>query len=157
MTNHRAIGADHGSVESFDREFLTRVQHDVLVLSRSQNFLIGLIACSRTLPPGHRSGLAIGAMIEKRPDGDLSRKLGHAADVVRMVVRDQHIVQPRNTGLPGRGNDAVCIAVMVAGPSCIDQERVPTGGNEECRLAALDIDKVDLQLASAITLALRRV
>ena len=83
---------------------------------------------------------------------------GDAADVIAVVVTDDHVVDAIDPGLLHRGHDAIRITSgrirQVAG---IDQQRLPGaenpvgGRHDQDRLSALGVDEVDLQVPGGWT------
>ena len=43
------------------------------------------------------------------------------------------------------GDDTLCVAAFVAGPAGIDQQRIAAGRDEQRGLAALHVDKINVQ------------
>ena len=74
------------------------------------------------------------------------QELRHSANVVVVIVRDQHVVDLREAGAFGSCDNTVSVTAVVAGPSGVDEQRFSSGSDEECRLAAFNVDEVDLQL-----------
>ena len=89
---------------------------------------------------------AVFAVVEELADLDALHEIRHAAHVVRMEVRDEHLVELGNAGIVHGGHDAVGIAAVVARPACIDEQRSAGGGDEQRGLAAFNIDGVDEQV-----------
>jgi hypothetical protein len=53
------------------------------------------------------------AVIDERSNGHQLRKLAHTAEVIRMEVRDEQVVDLRNAGVTRRSDDAVRVARQV--------------------------------------------
>ena len=84
-------------------------------------------------------------MIDKRPHRNLRRELRRAADMVIVIVRDQHKINLLDAGiLRGRG-DAIRVTPAIPRPSRVDQQRLPFRRNKQRRLPALNVDKINLQ------------
>jgi hypothetical protein len=94
--------------------------------------------------------LAIWAVIDECADGNTSDQLRNSAHMILVVMREQHIVDLRKSGLPGSRDDAVCVASIIVLPTCIDEKRLSRSRYEKCRLAALDVDEVNLQSSRGI-------
>ena len=97
--------------------------------------LIGLLA-----------GLHVGAVIHEIANGQLGRQLQHAAHVIGMIVGDDEIIDLLHAGVLGRGGNAERIAVIEAGPAGIDQHGFARRGDEQGRLAAFHVDKIDFHV-----------
>jgi hypothetical protein len=89
-------------------------------------------------------------VIDECAYGDAGHELRHAADVVGVKVREQHVVDPVNAGFLRSGNNAVGIAAIVFWPAGIDKQRFARGSDKERRLATFDIDEIYLQLTFAL-------
>ena len=56
-------------------------------------------------------------MIDEVLDRQLSRELRNSADMIRMVVSNQEVVNLFDAGLGGSGGDAIGVAVVEIRPS----------------------------------------
>ena len=92
-----------------------------------------------------RAGLDGLAVIDERADRQARGERRDAADVIRMEVRDHHVVDAREAGLLRGGLDASGVAAVEAGPPRVDEHRLAGRQREEGRLAALDVDEVDAE------------
>ena len=70
--------------------------------------------------------------------------------MVEVIVREQDEIDFVELRIFCGSNDAISVAVVEAGPACIDQKGLSGRGNEERGLAALDINKVDLKSLSRL-------
>ena len=68
-------------------------------------------------------------------------ELRYAAHVIRVVMRDQHVVDLLDFGALHRGHDSVGVAEGVISPTSVDEQGLAMRRNKEGGLAALDIDK----------------
>ena len=66
-------------------------------------------------------------MIDEGTDLEAVHQLRHTADVIAMIVRDQHVVDLLQTSLVRGAEYAVGIAALVSGPTGVDQQRLPAG------------------------------
>ena len=82
------------------------------------------------------------------------RQLGDAAVVVGMKVRDQQIVNPRDSGVTGGGGDPQCVSRVARGAGfrlkCpatrkprINEQRLAGRRHDQGGLTTFDIDEVD--------------
>lgn len=86
-----------------------------------------------------------GPVVDEAPDGQPLRELVGAAHVVAVEVGDDQVVDRcRASGRRG-GGDAVGVAPVEARPARVDEHRLARRGDEERRLAPLDVDDVDVQ------------
>ena len=69
--------------------------------------------------------------------------------MILVIVRDHQIVDLFDAGVVGGGDDAVGIAIVKAVIAGIDQHGLTGGRNKQGRLAALHVDRVDLQIGRA--------
>jgi len=90
-----------------------------------------------------RTWLAIFSVVNKCADGNFRRKLWRAADVVVVIVRNQHVVNFLDTCIVRRGHDSVRIAPVVTRPPGIDQQGIALRCDEQRSLPAFYIYKVD--------------
>src|SRR5260221_62769 len=89
--------------------------------------------------------LPVRPMVNKRADRNLSEELRHATGMVHVVVSEQDKINFRHTGFLGCGDNAVCVTSRVAWPAGIDKQRSTFRRDEEGRLPAFDVHKVDFQ------------
>ena len=82
------------------------------VMAAGQDLLISLV-----VPLGRSLGLTVGAVVDERADRDLLHQLRHATGVVRMKMRQQHIVDLAHAGVFGRCRNALGIKTIVARPT----------------------------------------
>ncbi len=86
-------------------------------------------------------------MVDVIADRDALRQFRHAAEMVAMPVRGDQIVDLGQTGVAGRRHDALGVAHRRVGRHIagIDQHRLARGRNEQRRLAAFDVDHINIQ------------
>jgi hypothetical protein len=93
----------------------------------------------------HAGIFEVGSVVHEGSDLHPLRQLCYPAHVVAMVVRDKEEVDLRNSSISGGRSDAICIARVESGPTCVDQERFSGWRDQQGCLPSLDIHKVDLQ------------
>jgi len=69
--------------------------------------------------------------------------------MVRVVVRDQQMIDTLDTGVLHRLLDAFSVTATVIGPSRVHQQRFSRGSHEQRGLAAFYVDEVDQKMSSA--------
>ena len=89
-------------------------------------------------------------VVDEGPDGKGSGDLRDPRDVVHVIVRGQHVVEPLHScalrdfqhslGVP-RAHVALCIEDAAT----IDEERLARRCHEENRVTTFDIDEIDIQ------------
>jgi len=84
-------------------------------------------------------------MIHKRADLHALRQLLDSADVIAVIVRDHQIVDALEVSQFRRRDDAAGISSIEPRPARIHQHRLPRRRDDQRRLAAFDIDGIDLQ------------
>ena len=72
----------------------------------------------------------IWAVLDKGADRHFCNELRDASDVVRMVMRNEDVVDLLDLCQFGRGNNSICVPIGVVTPSCIDQERLSSRGDK---------------------------
>src|SRR5262245_11821860 len=104
--------------------------------------------------PGHvlLGVIRHGAVVDERIDWNFRRNVDHATVVVFVKMRDEQVVDPLESRIANCSQYAIGIATpvrfvakVVSGKSGIDEQRLSRGRNDQCRLAALDVDEVNLQ------------
>ena len=81
-----------------------------------------------------------------RPDRDIRGQFGHAAEVIAMPVRGNEVVDLRQTGILGSFENSPGIAHGVGtAVTGIDEHGFPGGAYKQGRVAAFNIDDVDLK------------
>ena len=88
-------------------------------------------------------------VIEKDSHRNFSGKLRDASRVILVIVSEKHKINFRNARQFCNGGNAIRIAAVEAGPARVDEQRLPSRGDEERGLAAFRIDKIDLQRLGA--------
>src|ERR1700759_337437 len=91
-------------------------------------------------------GGAVGAVIDEGAYGHARQELRETANMVGMVMSEQQIIDPGHARIFGCGDNAACIESVVTCPSGVDQQRLSRRGDEESRLATVDIDEIDLKI-----------
>jgi len=100
--------------------------------------------------------LSHAAVVDERLNRNELGQLGNAANVVRVKVGDEQIVDARRPSLLRDREDALRIARLgritrprgetsSAGKPGVDQHRVTIGRDDERGLATLDVDKVNVE------------
>ena len=144
--NEVAVGADDTCGEAGDGEKVAGLGDDVFVVSAGKDLLVlGVAVLGDALVK-----FTVGAVVYEGTDRDAGDQLWNAADVVGVIVGEKEVIDLRDAGVPGDGYDAVGVAAFVAGPSGIDEQRLPVRCDEERGLPTFDIDEVDLQLAVSL-------
>ena len=103
-----------------------------------QHRLIGL----KTLLRGRVGRFAVWPMIDEIIDANALDKIGHTADMIRVIVRDQQIIDMVEPCLLHHGHNAVGIAPVVVCPAGIHQQRLMRWSDEERGLATFDVHKI---------------
>ena len=96
---------------------------------------------------------AVLAVVQELAHLNLCNQRGHAAYVVVVKMRNQHMIDALDAGIFHGGQYALCVAAVVAGPASVDQQRLARWRDQQRGLAAFYIDGIDEQMAGA---ALRR-
>ncbi len=65
---------------------------------------------------------AVLAVVQKLAHFDTRHQLGHAAHVIVVIVRDQHMVDALDAGIAHGRKNALGVAAVVAGPTGINQQ-----------------------------------
>ena len=89
---------------------------------------------------------AVGTVVEELADLDALDEFRHAANVIGMVVGDEHMIDVRDAGVFHCRLDAIGVAAVVAGPAGIDEQGRAGRRNEQRGLAAFDVDGIDEQV-----------
>ena len=84
-------------------------------------------------------------VIDEGPDLDTVRELRDTANVVAVIVRDEHVVQLFEPGLMCRRDNAICIAAFVAWPAGIDEKRLSGWAHDERGLATFYVNEINLK------------
>ena len=134
------VRREHLDVEALERDGVPRLDHN---LFRSACRYRG------TKRRHHRVGAL--ARFGRRAVGDhvadlhARNQLLHAADVIRVVVRDDEIVDGPDAGLLHRGRNPLRIAQVVCRPAGVDQHRLPGRRDDERGLTAFDVNEIQAQ------------
>ena len=88
------------------------------------------------------------AVIDEGANRHARRQRRDAADVIGVVVRHDEVVDPRQPGLLHRRRDAIGVAAVEAGVARVDQQRLARRRDNQRRLAAFDVDEVDVERLS---------
>jgi hypothetical protein len=110
------------------------------MLTVLQQFLISGIQfpCARRI-------LLVGAVVHERADLDAGSKLGGSAHVIAVIVSNDHVIELVETfSFRGR-EDTIGISPVESRPSRIDQHGLTARIHEQCRLAALHVNEIDVQ------------
>ncbi len=78
----------------------------------------------------------------RRHLGEQGRRVVH---VVQIVVRGDQDVELLHVGGLGRFDDAVCVAVVIAGEASVEQHGLAGRRDDEQRLAALGVDNIHVE------------
>ena len=84
-------------------------------------------------------------MIDEGPDWNQTRELGSAAVVVAMKVSDQEIVDPPKASVLCCRENPSGIAPVVSPVTGIDEQRLASWRDNQRRLAAFDVDEIDVE------------
>ena len=127
-------------------EHINALNRDMLSWFYDQVFMPGqhLFICCVVLPRDIGIFL-VRPMVHKSAYLHALCKLRYSADVVAMVVSDQHIVELRNPSSFRRRDDTVSIAAVKARPSGVNEQRLPRRTYDERRLSPLHINGINLQ------------
>jgi hypothetical protein len=85
------------------------------------------------------------AVIHEVAYGQLGRQLGNAAHVVIVIVRHHQVVDLLYPGLLGHRGNAVGIPHIHARPAGIHQQRLLRRSDDQGRLPALHVHKIDFE------------
>ena len=94
---------------------------------------------------GARIAFRVSAVVHKVHDRDLFRELRDSSGVIRVVMREYEVVYLADAGLLGRRGDPLRVTAIKSGPACVNQQRLARRGDQQRRLAALDVDEVDIE------------
>ena len=84
-------------------------------------------------------------MVDKCADLDSVDQLRNPAHVVAMIVGNQDVVDLLEARLMSRGQDPVGVATFISRPACVDEQRLSGGTHDQCGLAALHVDEVNIE------------
>src|ERR1700758_56870 len=98
----------------------------------------------------------VGAVDEEGANRDALDELRHTAHVIVVIVGDQHVVDAAEASTLRSSDNAIGIAEVVIRPAGINQQRLSRRGDEERRLATLDIDEVDAEFSASNSLRIER-
>ena len=84
-------------------------------------------------------------VVDERANGDETREFRHPSVVIVVEVRDHQVVDLGDAGVARDRHDPFGVASVRAAPARVDQERLPRRRDDERRLAALDVDEVDVE------------
>ena len=84
-------------------------------------------------------------MVDERADLHVVGELLDAPHMVAVIMRDDDVVQFLDVGVFAGFRNALRIASVEAAPSSIDKHGLAGGADDEGRLAAFDIDKINFQ------------
>ena len=101
--------------------------------------------------------LLVGAVVDELADGNALDELRHATNVIGVVVGNERVIDARDAGVFHCCLDANGIAAVVIGPAGIDEQRSAGWGDEECGLAAFDINGVDEEMPLCFGLRVGRM
>jgi hypothetical protein len=90
------------------------------------------------------------AVIVEPAEGNHLGERFEAANMVSMPVADHDVFDPRQARFLSGCEDSLRIAVAVAGIAGVEQQRVPSGRDEQRRRSSFDVDPVDLQVAPGL-------
>ena len=116
--------------------------HDAPLMARN-GFHVDLVVVARV-----GCVFAVLAVVKELAHLNVRHQFGHAAYVVVVKVRDQHMVDALDAGISHGGQNALGVAAVVAGPTSVDQQRLAGWRYEQRGLAAFNIDGIDAELAS---------
>ena len=92
---------------------------------------------------GTLAGLRILSVGDEVDDRKAFRQLGDPANMVAMIMRDQQVVDPLQTCLLRRLDDAVGVARLQTRPTRIHQQRLAGGRHDQRTLPTFHINEVD--------------
>ena len=141
LFDERAVSRDELNVESLNGKNVAGFGDDVAKFSRVEKSFVGEPAILRDAV----SGFAIFAVVDEGADGNTGGELRSAANVIVVVVGDEDEINFAETGVVSGGDDAIGIAIVVAGPAGVDEEGLSEGRDEQGGLAAFDVDEINLQ------------
>jgi hypothetical protein len=96
-------------------------------------------------------------VIDERANPRERGELGRAAVVVRMEMRDEEKINPLQPRIANGRGDAVRVARLMriaglrleytlsTGKAGVDEQRLPRRRRDERRLAAFDVDEIDIE------------
>src|SRR3989442_11509901 len=96
---------------------------------------------------GQRAGLNVGPVIDELANGNFRSKLRHSPEVVAMPVSRDQMIDSLKSGIFHGSDDTARItgSRSSAGVAGIDEQRFTRRGDEKRRVAAFDIDDVDVK------------
>ena len=134
-----AVRGDDVDVEPAHRDLVARLEHGVLSLGVERRIDLG-----EELVGGF-GRLLVRTVIHEFADRDALLELGHPAVMIAVPVRDDQAVDLGETGILRGGIDALGIAHRAVGVAGVDQERFTGRVHEQRRVAAFDVDDIDVQ------------
>src|ERR1700758_3244019 len=84
-------------------------------------------------------------MVDKRTHLDAVHQLGNTANVIAMIVRDQHIIELADAGLMRGSQDPVGVTPLISRPTRIDEQRLSGRTHHQRRLPTFHVDKINLE------------
>ena len=135
--NHRTLRDDHAGLQTIERNNVAAANDGA---SGARDRLV-------VLQPHSIFGLDLIAVIIKPAERNQFRQRFQTAFVICVPVADHHIVDVREAGTLGRGEDALRVPVAIARIAGVEQQRLAIGSDEQSRCAAFDIDPVDFEIA----------
>jgi len=89
--------------------------------------------------------LLVRAVVHVLADRDQLLELGHAAVMVAVPVGDDQAIDLGEAGIFRGGEDAAGVADRAVGVAGIDQQRLACRVHEQRRVAAFDVDDIDVE------------
>ena len=133
----RAVGAHDVHLHAAERQSIAGLGHEVLAAPAGD--FVG-----RKRRHDFRRGFDRRAVVDERPNRNPLRELRHAAVVVLVKMRDQEIVDAGEARVLDRGHDPIGIAAVLLRIAGVDEQRLPRRRDDERRLAAFDVDEIDV-------------
>ena len=154
LRDERASSADDLCIDALQGQPFASFSHDMA--ARLAYGFVGHEAAVRHAIRAVRRPERV-VVVDERANRHLLGKQRHAAGVIRMEVRDEEVVELRETGLLDRSDDAAGIASagdgvdapaapVVRAVAGIDEQRLAGRGDDEGRLAAFDVDEPERQI-----------
>ena len=138
---YHSVRAHHRSLQPAHRQGIAYLCRNVFVFSGRQHFPISL----RNAIGWRVANFPLFPVIDEGSHRYSIYQLGHAAHVILVKMSDLHVIDPAQPSLFRRRHNPVCVPPVLAVPSGIDQQRLTTRSDEQRRLSAFYVHKINSQ------------
>ena len=134
-----AVRGDDGDVHAAHRDLVAGLEDGALSLGDERRVDLG-----QELVGGF-GRLLVRAVVHELADRDALLQFGHAAVMIGVPVGGDQAVDLGEAGVLGGGNDAFGVADRAVEIAGVDQERFTGRVHEQRRVAAFDVDDIDVE------------